>query len=52
VGTLFDTQYYGLKIGMSICNYGTKMQMGGRDMLIQTDIDPQISATTATSMRI
>jgi hypothetical protein len=43
VGTLFDTQYYGLKIGMSICNYGTKMQMGGRDMLIQTDIDPQIS---------
>jgi long-subunit fatty acid transport protein len=43
VGTLFDTQYYGLKIGMSITNYGTKMQMGGRDMLIQTDIDPLIS---------
>jgi len=43
VGTLFDTQYYGLKIGMSIANYGTKMQMGGRDMLIQTDIDPLIS---------
>jgi len=43
IGTLFDTQYYGLKIGMSITNYGTKMQMGGRDMLIQTDIDPQIA---------
>ncbi len=43
IGTLFDTQYNGLKIGMSITNYGTKMQMGGRDMLIQTDIDPSIS---------
>jgi hypothetical protein len=43
IGTLFDTQYNGLKIGMSISNYGTKMQMGGRDMLIQTDIDPLIS---------
>jgi len=43
IGTLFDTQYYGLKIGMSITNYGTKMRMGGRDMLIQADIDPQIN---------
>jgi len=43
IGTLFDTQYNGLKIGMSITNYGTKMQMSGRDMLIQTDIDPSIS---------
>ena len=43
IGTMFDTQYNGLKIGMSITNYGTKMQMGGRDMLIQTDIDPSIS---------
>ncbi len=43
IGTLFDTQYNGLKIGMSITNYGTKMRMSGRDMLIQTDIDPLIS---------
>ena len=40
VGTLFDTQFQGLKIGMSISNYGTKMRMSGRDMLIQSDIDP------------
>jgi hypothetical protein len=43
VGTLFETQFNGLMIGMSISNYGTKMQMSGRDMLIQTDIDPQVS---------
>ena len=40
IGTLFDTQFQGLRIGMSISNYGTKMQMSGRDMIIQTDIDP------------
>jgi hypothetical protein len=39
VGTMFDTQFQGLKIGMSISNYGTKMQLGGRDMLLQADID-------------
>jgi len=43
VGTLFDTHFYGIKIGMSIRNYGTKMQMSGQDMLTQTDIDPGIS---------
>ncbi len=43
VGTLFDTQFNGLKIGMSISNYGTKMQMGGRDMLIQADVDPTVA---------
>jgi hypothetical protein len=43
VGTMFDTQFQGLKIGMSISNYGTKMQMTGRDMLTQKDPDPQIS---------
>lgn len=43
IGTLFLTQFNGLKIGMSIANYGAKMRMGGRDMLIQTDIDPQIA---------
>lgn len=43
VGTLFDTQFAGLKIGMNISNYGTKMQMNGRDMLTQTDVDPSVS---------
>lgn len=41
-GALFDTQFYGLVLGMSISNYGTKMQMDGRDMLVQHDIDPRV----------
>ena len=42
IGTLFETQFNGLMLGMSISNYGTKMQMSGRDMLTQNDIDPSI----------
>jgi hypothetical protein len=48
IGTLFDTQLYGLKIGMSISNYGTKMQLQGRDLLIQTDIDPLTAGNSNT----
>lgn len=43
IGALFDTQLNGMKIGMSITNYGTKMQIGGRDMQTQMDPDPTVS---------
>jgi hypothetical protein len=43
VGTLFDTQLEGLRLGMSISNYGTKMQMSGQDVLVQKDIDATVS---------
>jgi len=55
IGTLFDTQFHGMKIGMSISNYGTKMKMDGRDLVLQTDIDaasagnnPSINAVLQT----
>jgi opacity protein-like surface antigen len=43
LGTMFTTQFNGLKIGMSITNYGPKVKMSGRDMLTQVDIDPNVS---------
>jgi opacity protein-like surface antigen len=43
VGALFDTHFNGLKLGMSISNYGTKMQLSGRDLTVQVDTDPGIS---------
>jgi len=39
LGTLFTTNFNGMKIGMSISNYGTKMRMAGRELLVQHDID-------------
>lgn len=43
VGTIFTTQLSGMKIGMSICNYGPKVRMSGRDMLTQVDLDELVS---------
>jgi len=44
LGTLYNTQVPGLTMGMSISNYGTKMKMTGRDLLIQTEIDPSLES--------
>ena len=41
IGTIFDTKFNGLKIGMGIANYGTKMKMSGQDMLTQVDPEPR-----------
>lgn len=43
VGTLFETPFWGLRLGMAITNFGTKMRMAGDDLLIQVDPDPTIS---------
>ena len=43
VGALFDTDLYGLKLGMSISNYGTKMKLEGRDLTVQVDPDQSVN---------
>ncbi len=40
IGLLFSTQLEGLKIGMNISNFGTEMQLDGKDLLQPIDIDP------------
>lgn len=40
VGILYNTQFEGLKLGMSISNFGTKMQLSGRDLITQNDRYP------------
>jgi len=39
VGVFYRAFFRNIKIGMSISNFGTEMQMQGRDMLIQHDIN-------------
>lgn len=41
VGTLFKTQWHDMRLGMSISNFGTTMQMSGRDALVTYDPDPE-----------
>ncbi len=40
IGTLFTTPFYGIRLGSSISNFGTKMQISGSDLIVQQDIDP------------
>ncbi|MFH1196200.1 MAG: PorV/PorQ family protein [bacterium] len=40
VGVLYKAFFKNVIIGMSISNFGTDMQMTGRDMLVQHDINP------------
>ena len=42
VGTLYRTGLKGLKLGISICNFGTTMRMSGKDLSFYHDIDPTI----------
>ncbi len=40
LGTYFVTQFHNVTLGAVISNFGTKMRMTGRDLLVQYDIDP------------
>jgi hypothetical protein len=40
VGLLFFTPLEGLSLGVNISNFGTEMQLEGRDLLLPADIDP------------
>jgi long-subunit fatty acid transport protein len=47
IGTLFTTSLNGMRIGMSISNFGTKMQMAGKDAAILVDPDPTIAGNNS-----
>lgn len=47
VGALYHTRFNGLTLGMSISNYGTKMQLDGRDLQVQHDIAPGVSGNNS-----
>jgi len=40
LGTLFTTQFNGMKIGMSVSNFGGKLQMLGKDTFVNFDLAP------------
>lgn len=54
VGTLLLTGFHGLKIGMSLFNFGTDMKLDGRDLIVPYDpggdiaITPDVQAEQST----
>ena len=43
VGLLFITDFNNMRLGMSISNFGTDMQLDGKDLLQRVDLDPEAS---------
>jgi hypothetical protein len=43
VGTLYITRFNEMRIGMSMSNFGMKMDMGGKDARVFHDVDPGLS---------
>ena len=48
VGTMFDTPFWGIRLGVSISNVGTKLQMRGEDLNVRVDIDPSQAGNNET----
>jgi long-subunit fatty acid transport protein len=48
IGLLYYTGIEGLKLAMTIANYGGKMKMDGKDLLVKYDIDPENSGHNET----
>lgn len=51
-GTQFDTGYHGLKIGMSISNFGGKMTLKGTDQIVTADIDQVVNGNPEKEARL
>ncbi|MEJ2054138.1 MAG: PorV/PorQ family protein [Calditrichaceae bacterium] len=44
IGTSYNTGFHGIKIGMALTNFGTKMRMSGRDLNVRTDPYPTVGS--------
>lgn len=40
IGTIYDTPLSGLRLGVSVSNFGSKMRMDGEDLNVRVDIAP------------
>ena len=47
IGTLFKTQFNGMMVGMSISNFGNKLQLVGSDTQIPVDIAPELEGNNS-----
>ena len=48
VGLLFITPFDNMRLGMSFTNFGTAMQMEGKDLVQRIDLDPEVNGNNKT----
>ena len=39
IGTMYDTPFYGVRLGVGVTNFGPKLQIQGNDLIISSDPD-------------
>ena len=42
IGSILKTDFYGLKIGMALSNFGSDLKYAGRDLIVKADIDDDL----------
>ncbi len=52
VGTLLDTEFLGVRIGMCMSNFGGGMKLAGADLITSSDVDPQLGGNPETDARL
>lgn len=52
IGSQFDTGLYGVRLAMSVSNFGGKMQLDGPDINASTNTNPQLQGTRDTDAKL
>ncbi|MCK4689368.1 MAG: PorV/PorQ family protein [Candidatus Marinimicrobia bacterium] len=52
VGSILKTDFYGMKLGMSLSNFGGEIQFAGRDLIEKADIDEDIDGNYLTDVNL
>ena len=50
IGSILKTDFYGLKIGMALSNFGGDIQFRGRDLILKADIDDVIDGNYSSDV--
>ncbi len=52
IGSQLDIPFYGMKLGMNFSNFGGKMQMDGRDLIREYDLNPGNTNNDGVEVRL
>jgi hypothetical protein len=52
IGSLLDVPFYGLKLGMNFSNFGGKLQLDGRDLTREFDLNPDNTLNVGVETRL
>lgn len=52
VGTLYELPFYGIRFGVSVTNFGSKMRLDGDGLIVPVDVDPNNSGNRPADAKL